>query len=1033
MVLSVMLSVTIRILVSMLSVKYRQVVGKQTAILRLAAGRLQQLAIPVVIVTIVLYLAIAVGGIALSLNYNQDADDFMSPVGSLYEQRYHKYKDIFPENSTSNYQGHWIMKGLGMYVSVVMYPEGTDGLTALQMVDNKRQADGKLEPMKPEQTVGFDTITRFQNLVERHVMNVDWPAADRSNASFTDLCAGNFRQPDFLTGDQCYRMTLEWFFNQGCRQDLCQEMLRGPNKRNPATDFIIDFPSAKTIAFRNSSASGLVVVPVAEIFGAETSKDENEGLKEVACEREYAGKSNNKFNATCYDFGDNGKNIQAVRYAWHLKYDTPEDKERSQQWMNEIVANCQNFEDQANVEAKKLFPNTTWRFMCYKSTSISDGAKEAIAGDIKLVATIILVSLILPTVVLVKPCMKDNFSMLMLIMVGLFFLTLLATIGLGSLFGLDIVYSFIIAILFILWSFTRVSLHMVESLKAYITRSRDSKSLDGSSPPDAFQWLFSYWSPLILTNGLVIGITSLLCCTAMYKLVWCTAGFISVFFFLTIITVFALFFPITSLVLKSRSEGGSPCCMGQESEHDATLDSGLLARVKSCYTAFIFSKWLFKLIIVAVFSIVFLASLAYSINVFATDDSDPAYYGYDRRDIVLPEDNVHRMLDVLLKYFPNNGPLVQLIFNNKAHYENKVGDDGSDACEGSGAACSFHIDMLVNGIFEPLWKASPLSWSNWTISFYTSFVRATSDNGEKDFKTIGDLKNKFSLTSFGAAPLYPLYPDMARLHLDDDSSAKQSADPYTRMFIRQRYNTHTANEVAFMRALEKAQQNLVSSDFPNISTYFPADSLEIYSNLFPYYEQSRDILSRTFILPATIIGAIICLLFFSVCTMPHPLAQLAIFINCIMLFFEAFAIQVLFGTTVNNFSMAFYFLIYVFAIDYTLYATHGYLKFIVEQEPAVPAPSPLPALTIIVIALFAFIVLLVTPIYSQVGVAVRNCVFVFGIVGPLHELLFMPSLLGVLICPQSCDNAPNIYQDNGNKNGSSTIVELKATNVDTAA
>ena len=119
-----------------------------------------------------------------------------------------------------------------------------------------------------------------------------------------------------------------------------------------------------------------------------------------------------------------------------------------------------------------------------------------------------------------------------------------------------------------------------------------------------------------------------------------------------------------------------------------------------------------------------------------------------------------------------------------------------------------------------------------------------------------------------------------------------------------------------------------------------------------------------------------------------------------MLFFEFFAIQNLFGTTINNFSMPYYFLIFIFAVEYTLYPVHINLKYLLMHKSAAvgpPAPSPVPSVVILMVALLSFLIMIIVPLSSLVAVAIRNCIFVFGVIGPLHELLFIPAVLKLLL------------------------------------
>ena len=131
--------------------------------------------------------------------------------------------------------------------------------------------------------------------------------------------------------------------------------------------------------------------------------------------------------------------------------------------------------------------------------------------------------------------------------------------------------------------------------------------------------------------------------------------------------------------------------------------------------------------------------------------------------------------------------------------------------------------------------------------------------------------------------------------------------------------------------------------------------------------------------------------------------QQVIYMNGLMLFFEFFAIQNLFGTTINNFSMPYYFLIFIFAVEYTLYPVHINLKYLLMHKSAAaaavgpPAPSPVPSVVILMVALLSFLIMIIVPLSSLVAVAIRNCIFVFGVIGPLHELLFIPAVLKLLL------------------------------------
>ena len=470
-----------------------------------------------------------------------------------------------------------------------------------------------------------------------------------------------------------------------------------------------------------------------------------------------------------------------------------------------------------------------------------------------------------------------------------------------------------------------------------------------------------------------------------------------------------MFLSAFALVMRSRDSDGRPCCMGKDVDSEKSelvLDNGLVAKIKDTYrNKIVEGSAVVKGAISGVFILIFLICLIYSIVIFSADDDNEAYYGYDRTQMMLPEDNGMYMLDVLNKYYPKNGPLVQLIFNNKAIYHF---NDNATAAACGGSYCLKHFDVLNKELFPALWESSKNTWTGWLINFYSSFIVALQDDGEKSLINQEAVKKMFSLGLFATAPLNSIYNDLARLHVDDlepPYAPKMDGDPYTRMFIRQKYLTHTAQEVKFMKELEMAQEKLAKSASPELNKYYPADSFEFYSNLFPMYESSRDIVPRTLLIPAAVVGCIIFTLFAACIALPHPFAHLVVFLNGFMLFFEFFAFQFMLGTTINNFSMSYYFLMFLFAVEYSMYPTHLSLKYILSGGSfRSPSPSPIPALVILVIAVISFLIMLIVPLYSLVAIAIRNCIFAFGVIGPLHELLFVPSLCGLVICKGSNDD-----------------------------
>jgi len=322
-----------------------------------------------------------------------------------------------------------------------------------------------------------------------------------------------------------------------------------------------------------------------------------------------------------------------------------------------------------------------------------------------------------------------------------------------------------------------------------------------------------------------------------------------------------------------------------------------------------------------------------------------------------------------------------------------------------------HSKVLTEELFPTLWNGNEYAWNKWLLSFYLSYIMALNADGESKYIDQEAVMKSFTPTAFEGIPLNSLFNDIARFNVDkikDPRYANLTAgDPYSRMFMRQKYLTHTALEVKFMRDLELAQDKLRTSGSDELNMYYPADSIEFYSNLFVMYESSRDIVPRTLLIPAVVIGCIIFTLFCACISLPHPFAHLVVFVSGFMLFFEFFAIQFVLGTTINNFSMTYYFLMFLFAVEYSIYSVHLNTKYrLFKNDPTYPAPSPspVPAFVILIISTLSFLLMLVVPLYSLVGVAIRNCICVFGIIGSLHELLFVPSLCGLVICDEVCSN-----------------------------
>ena len=195
--------------------------------------------------------------------------------------------------------------------------------------------------------------------------------------------------------------------------------------------------------FQGYLDTDIFVASTAEIFGSSLRGED--GLEIIDCEKVVAS-SNTMYNSTCIYLGEEASRLEALRYAWHLRFETEEDKEMSHKWISEVVDNCQNFSKLANDENDE---ENQWNFMCYTSMTFSDGAKVAITEDMKWILLALLFSLSLPVLLIIKPCGANNFSMLILIAVGLFFLTLIGSIGIGSMLGFQLCFSFIVTMMFL--------------------------------------------------------------------------------------------------------------------------------------------------------------------------------------------------------------------------------------------------------------------------------------------------------------------------------------------------------------------------------------------------------------------------------------------------------------------------------------------------------------------------------------------------------------------------------------------------------
>jgi len=603
------------------------------------AAKLYALATPLLIGTIVLFLILGGVGIGLFFKMNEDAMEVMAPVDSIYYQRYLKYKDIFYENSADNYQPQWIMSGLGMYLNVVMFPKSGKGNPIAGTSD---------EP----DLRGVDAMERFFNLVE------DYNSTD--GKMFPDLCAKH----SALRFDKCYRMNMTRAFAEENRGGNYEATVykRFLQKKNRGKSFFADFPS-----FKAQIDGLLTVVSLSEILGSTNPKL----FEPEDCEKKIGGatgRSVPKFNMSCQNFSDYSERVEALRYGWHLAYDTEEQLTQSYNWVMEVEGQCKEFE--VIVNANNTDNDTYWEFMCYHSTTLSDAAKLGITADIKWIVIALLLSLVLPVLMVLKPCGKDNFAMLVLVAVGLFFVTLIGSIGVGSMLGFEFVYSFIVALIFLVWIFMRLAMHMVESLKDYMAiYSQD----EGKTRKEAvFSWLCGHWIFPSLSNFTVLSLTSFLVCCAMYKIIWFTSGFFGVFFLLSSVGFLLMFLSAVAVAVKSRTDGDGCCCMGSEEESDSnkpTLDNKLMHIIKKKYhSAIIEAKFVTRLAIVGLFILMAIVCIFYSVVIFSADEGDVDYYGYDRSQMMLPDDNGMYMLDVLNKYYPYNGPLVQVIFNGSAKY-----------------------------------------------------------------------------------------------------------------------------------------------------------------------------------------------------------------------------------------------------------------------------------------------------------------------------------------------------------------------------
>ena len=152
-----------------------------------------------------------------------------------------------------------------------------------------------------------------------------------------------------------------------------------------------------------------------------------------------------KYNATCMYVGENANRVEALRYAWFLRHDTQQDRDLASNWLSGIHENCQSFAAQAN----NATGNNGWKFRCFSNIAPIQGGIEATQYDMRFVGFSAILALFLPFVWLVKPCADNNFAILFLLAIGTFLCTLIGTVGVGSLLGFEIVYTFVVLVVFL--------------------------------------------------------------------------------------------------------------------------------------------------------------------------------------------------------------------------------------------------------------------------------------------------------------------------------------------------------------------------------------------------------------------------------------------------------------------------------------------------------------------------------------------------------------------------------------------------------
>ncbi|XP_075244939.1 uncharacterized protein LOC142339094 isoform X2 [Convolutriloba macropyga] len=937
--------------------KYKQFVRKQHEVLQSVAEKLERFAIISAVVTLVVFVAVGAVGIKTSLTINFDLGDVTAPVDTVYYQRYLKYKDVFAYNSTSFFQPQWAMDLRTTFLSVILYP-GND----------------TMRPIKEGDLTGLNALNEFFYLVESFV------SSDEKN--YTDLCAKN----SYFDKDKCVRLNLTEPFKEEYNSDsksLLNAMITKP-RRGPA--YSVDYPAHKV-----TLESGITVLPLANAFGS--SKRGKEGLYVSPCLKK-VGKSRMKYNASCMSVGEDASALESIRYAWFLRHDTEEDKEQATNWMNGIHENCELFATMAN----NATGNAGWKFRCFSNIAPINGGIEAIQADMRFIGLAAILAMVFPVIWMVKPCCENNFAPLILIAIGVFFCTLIAAVGIGSFFGFEIVYTFVVVVVFLEWFYLRLALFITDSLKECLLIKTGEED---------FPTVFAHWAPIIVSTSLILSLTCFLFNGCMYKLVWHPAAFVGIFFLLACISMLFVFFPIVSRILKSRNAGGSPCCMGKAKEGSKQIvNNPLVTRIKAGYHSGILCASTFaRSLIVSLFVIFFVLCLLYSALILLADQGDETYYGYDRSSLFLPGSEIGETLEVVKKYYPDAGAGVQLIFDNRAKYWNQIGLEDFTACNKFDAACYFHCNLLIEEMFPALWASSEHMRPRFQLNFYQVFVGFAFQEGEQLIETEDQFKGFFSVPFLTGAGTIALFNDMGRYHMDalpqPPFAAEMKGDPYTRMYTGLKFMTHTAHEVEAIIKLEQAQEKLKKTASFGLANYFPPDSFEIYSPQFLLSESSRDVISRTILLPVVVIGVLILLPLCSCLAVPHPLALAAIYLNAIMLFVEFFALQMLLGTTLSNISMAFYFVMYLFSVDFSYYASHMNLKFLMMKTPddvgpKVPLPSPIPSIASIITSLVsAFIIFLKT--YTTLAVVVRNCILVFGIIGPLHEILFIPCFMSLFV------------------------------------